>query len=80
MDLAKLREALQHYLHRDPSPCAELDRLLSALARQSADLEQRLSQEQDPLQRRHLKIKLKVARLQHRKGIARRLKLQDDCP
>ena len=60
--------------------CGELDRLLEMLAREDADLVKRLSQEQDPVKRRHLKIRLKVNRLQHAKGVARRLELQGHSP
>ena len=80
MDLTQLRHSLtslvHHGLHKHNGHRVELDQLIEALEQKDADLQQRLAQEKDPIKRRHIKIELQVTRLQHRKGLARRLELQ----
>ena len=77
MDLTKIRDGLNDLvhngLHRNQDHQAELDQLIEALEQKEADLQQRLAAEKDTIRRHHLKIELKVTRLQHRKGLARRL-------
>ena len=82
MNLAKTLGGVQDYLlnawHKDHSRLAKLDQLLDALEKKAADLEKRLDREKDPLRRRHLKIELKVARMQRTKGIRRRREMASE--
>ena len=57
---------------------ADLNRLIEALKKKEAELAQRLDREKAPLKRRHLKIELKVAQMQHAKALKRCRELQDD--
>ena len=80
MDLKDFRDKFQDYLsngwNNKHTRYAELGRLIDALERKETDLEKRLDTESDPLRRRHLKIELKVTRVQRAKGIRRRRELQ----
>lgn len=84
MNLAKTLGGVQDYLlngwHKDHSRVTELDQLIDALEKKAADLEKRLDQQTDPLRRRHLKIELKVARMQRIKGIRRRQEIESERP
>ncbi len=84
MNLAKTLGGVQDYLlngwHKGHSRLAELDRLIDALEKKEADLEKRLDQETAPLRRRHLKIELKVARMQRMKGVRRRREMESERP
>lgn len=79
MNLSKMRDGLQQYLHsafhRHHGPLAELEQLIVALEKKDTNLQEQLTTEKDPLKRRHLKIELKVTRLQREKGLARRQEL-----
>ena len=79
MNLARLRDDLHRYmhdaLHRHSGANTDIDRLLHMLEKKDAKLQQQLAEEQDPLKRRHLKIELQVTRLQHKKGLAKRLEM-----
>ena len=80
MKLSTMRDGLRHYLHNgtrtQQGPLAQLDHLIRALEQKEACLQQQLAAETDPARRRHLKIELAVARMQHDKGLARRLELE----
>lgn len=82
MQLKSIGDDLRQYLHLDWQSNrmrrADLSRLIEALEKREADLQRRLDLEADPLKRRHLKIELQVARMQHAKGVKRRGELQDD--
>ena len=82
MQLKSIRDDLRHYMHvgspHNRIRCADLNRVIEALGNKEADLELQLGREEDPLKRRHLKIELKVARMQRAKGIERLRILQDD--
>ena len=80
MKFSRMRDGLRQYLHNgmrtQQAPLAQLDHLIEALEQKEALLQQQLAAESDPARRRHLKIELAVARVQHNKGLARRLELQ----
>ena len=82
MNLKDIRDSLQDYLHggwlKDHTRIERLSQLIDALERKEANLEKRLDAERDPLNRRHLKIELKVTRMQLAKGSKRRRELQSE--
>ena len=82
MDLKDIRDDLQDFLRNGwnnrHTRYAELGRLVDALEKKETNLEKRLDMERDPLKRRHLKIELKVTRVQRAKGIRRLRELQPE--
>jgi hypothetical protein len=76
MEMTEAREDLQHHLKKDREPGSRLDQLLDSLTRQDADLQEQLDREQDPVKRRHLRIQLKIIRMQRSKVLDHRLELQ----
>ena len=82
MQLKSISDDLRHYLHaswhHDRMREADLNRLIEALEKKAVDLQRRLDLERNPLKRRHLKIELRVARMQHDKGVKRLNELRDD--
>lgn len=82
MDLKHVRDDLQGYLYggwfKNHTRYEKLSQLIEALEKREATLEKRLDAEKDPLQRRHLKIELRVTRMQLAKGNKRSRELQDE--
>lgn len=83
MGIQKLVKKLKAHLakgkKKDKVSCERIDELLVALAKKEKKLEQKLAKEKDPADRKHLKIELKVARLQLKKGKERRRELEKKC-
>jgi len=68
MNMKSIRDEIQGYLHSglftNHTRSDRLGELMDALQKKEADLEKRLDAAGDSLQRRHLKIELKVTRMQ----------------
>jgi len=81
MGIKQLIDRFGHWLDEDilhrPSQRAQLDELIKRLEHREDTLEQRLAHEENPTRRRRLLLELNVARLQHRKGLARRRQIAD---
>lgn len=72
--VAGLFAQLSTSTHEQHSSCEDLNRIIDGLRRQQTELEQRLSNQSDAVERRRLKTALEVARLQQKKALALRTK------
>ena len=75
----KLQERLSKGENKKEVSCGRIDKLLSALSKKEKKLEQNLAKEKSSAKRKHLKLDLKVVRLQLKKGRARRTELEAKC-
>ena len=79
MGIKKLIKNLQKQLEksekRGKAPLDRIDDLLLEMAKKERKLEQHLSEEKNATKRKHLKLELKMARVQLKKGKKRRAEL-----
>lgn len=79
MGIKKLIKNLQKQLSKGEkkgkAPLDRIDDLLLDMAKKERNLEQKLSEEKNPTKRKHLKLELKTARVQLKKGKKRRAEL-----
>jgi len=77
--IKKLIKSLQKQLSKGEkkgkAPLDRIDNLLLEMAKKERKLERQLSDEKDPTKRKHLKLEIKMARLQLKKGKKRRAEL-----
>ncbi len=52
--------------------CEHIDKLLEKIKKKKRKLEAMLAEEKDKSERKHLKLELKIASAEHRKGLKRR--------
>ncbi len=83
MGLKKLIKNLQHHLakgeHKDSVSCDQIDELLGRLEKKENKLQRKLAKEKDSAKRKHLKLQIKIASVQRKKGLARRRELEEKC-
>lgn len=83
MGIKKLVKHLQQQLAKGEKKghvsCDRIDDLLLDLGKKEKKLEQKLSDEKNSAKRKHLKLELKIARLQLKKGKKRRAELASKC-
>ena len=79
MGIKKLIKDLQKQLskseQKDNAPLDHIDQLLLDLAKKERKLEKKLSEEKNSSKRKHLKLEMKILRLQLKKGQKRRAEL-----
>lgn len=79
MGIKKLIKDLQKQLskseQKDNAPLDHIDQLLLDLAKKERKLEKKLSEEKNSSKRKDLKLEIKIARLQLKKGKKRRTQL-----
>ena len=79
MGIEKLIKDLQKQLskseQKDNAPLDHIDQLLLDLAKKERKLEKKLSEEKNSRKRKDLKLEIKIARLQLKKGKKRRTQL-----
>ena len=79
MGIKKLIKDLQHQLSKGEKkghvPLDRIDDLLAELKKKEKKLEHKLADEDSSSKRKHLKLELKIARLQLKKGKARRAQI-----
>ena len=81
MGLDKLIEKLKSRLAKDEKNSKEvnfnnIDELLDKIKKKKRKLKAQLAEEEDRHERKHLKLEMKIAPLEHRKGLKRRLKME----
>ena len=79
MGIKKLIKNLQKQLAKGEkkgnAPLDRIDDLLLHMAKKERKLEQQLAEEKNPTKRKHLKLEIKMARVQLKKGKKRRAEL-----
>ncbi len=84
MGLNKLIKKLKQNLHKGKKSkhnisCERIDELLEKIKRKERKLQAMLAEEDDKSERKHLKLELKIASAEHRKGLKRRRELEKKC-
>ena len=83
MGIKKLVKHLQEQLAKGGKKghisCDRIDDLLLELGKKEKKLEHKLSEEKNSAKRKHLKLELKIARLQLKKGKKRRAEISSKC-
>jgi hypothetical protein len=73
--IKNLQKQLAKSEKKGKAPLDRIDDLLLEMAKKERKLEQQLSEEKNPTKRKHLKLEIKMARLQLKKGKKRRAEL-----
>ena len=83
MGLKKLIKNLQNNLNegkrKNNLSCDRIDALLGKLEKKENQLRRKIAKEKNATKRKHLKLQLKIASVQYKKGKARRAELEKKC-
>ena len=84
MGLDKLIKKLKQKLNKghkskNENRCEQIDSLLEKLKKKERELKNLLADENDKSERKHLKLELKIASVERKKGLKRRAELKKKC-
>jgi len=84
MGLDKLIKKLKSTLNKGKKRkhdirCEHIDKLLEKIKNKKRKLETMLAEEEDKSERKHLKLELKIASVEYRKGLKRRGEINKKC-
>jgi len=83
MGLKKLIKNLQDNLsegeRKNNVACDRIDALLGKLEKKEHQLRRKIAKEKNATKRKHLKLQLKIASVQYKKGKTRRAELEKKC-
>ncbi|MBT3203969.1 MAG: hypothetical protein HOM14_14070 [Gammaproteobacteria bacterium] len=84
MGLDKLIKKLKQNLNKGTKSkneirCEQIDSLLEKLKKKERELKNLLADENDKSERKHLKLELKIASVERKKGLKRRAELKKKC-